>query len=350
MVESNIKIQSIDQLLIQQRLSLLNLTDVDVELAPTLQKDVIAPNVETIIEAFYFHLSQNEQFSSVINQGYDINNLKRTLQHYLKNLGINFHRAEYFHQRLLIGHIHAKVGVQPSLYQCSYRLLQQVLIDLTPVTHAKKNELNAFILKITTLDMSLAIEAYEEGLMANLRTSVQELTDEKTSLSTELATDTLTGALSRRRILEILQYKLDSMIKTPDSVAIIMADLDFFKQINDQYGHVLGDEVLKQTALRIRQAMRSSNSLGRYGGEEFLAVLPSTNLEQALIVANRIRLKVSKDPITSNGHTINLTLSLGVASTNTAAPINSLIDRADKALYQAKHLGRDRVEVAKQNA
>ena len=345
MAES-IKIQSLTQQLIEQRLGLLDLTDSDIELAPTLQQDVIQPNIALIIEDFYSALNKHGQFNSIMQRGYDIHSLKKTMRQYLLTLGLDFHRTEYFHQRLLIGLMHAKVGVQPSLYQCSYRLLQQLLFNLIPEQHTHKNELISFILKITTLDMSLAIEAYEDGMMENLRLSVQELTDEKTNLSAELAKDTLTGALSRRRILEILEHKLGNLI-VGDSVSVIMADLDFFKQINDHYGHVLGDEVLKQTALRIRQAMRSSNSLGRYGGEEFLAVLPNTNLQQALIVAERIRHKVCSDPIVSNSHSINLTLSLGVASTSSNEDINSLIDRADKALYQAKNRGRDRVEVAK---
>lgn len=342
---STIRIQSINQASIERRLALLGLNSEDEKLAAILQSDVVASKTEDIIENFYATLSQHASFNRVIQQGFNVQALKKTQKDYLTSLGVNFQTPEYFHQRLLIGLMHAKVGVLPSLYQCSYRLLQQLLINAIPEYHEQRDALISFILKITTLDMSLAIEAYEEGLTANLRSSVETLTDEKTSLSRELATDALTATFSRRRILEILAYLLD-ITKADNPTSIIMVDLDYFKKINDQYGHVVGDDVLKQTAECIRQAMRSSNSLGRYGGEEFIAVLPYTNLSQAAIVADRIRLKINEKPIVTHGHTINLTLSLGVASTTRPEPINEFIDRADKALYQAKELGRNRIQLS----
>ena len=329
-----------------QRLAFLELSQQDESTGAILQADVILPHLLPILNTFYQKLSIDPEFSNILAQGFSLDALKKTQNAYLRSLGINFHSADYFEERLKIGMMHAKVGVKPSLYQCSYRVLQQLLIDHIPPDHPKQRELIQFVLKITTLDMSLAIEAYQDRLTENLRYSVQALTDEKTSLSEELATDTLTGVLSRRRILEILEHQLCAL-QRQQPISVIMADLDHFKQINDQYGHVVGDEVLKQTANRIKSAIRSTNTLGRYGGEEFLIVLGDTNLEHAQIVANRIRKKVEEDPINCDELSVNLTLSLGIAATSRAEPISSIIDRADKALYQAKELGRNRVEVAK---
>jgi len=328
---------------IKSRLELLSLTEDDVYYGRLLQQDVIQPCIPRILDKFYNTLTNTPEFNAIFAQGFKISALKVTQEAYLRSLGVNFQSSEYFQTRLKIGLIHIKVGVKPSLYQCSYRLLQQIIIDSIPTEHPNQKELLAFILKITTLDMSLAIEAYEAGVMKNLHSSVQTLTDEKTSLSEELAKDELTGVLSRRRILEILEKRLVS-IQTPQPISVIMADLDYFKNINDQYGHLIGDDVLKETASRIRTAIRSSNALGRYGGEEFLIVLSDTNAKQALLVAERIRKTVNNTPINVMGQYITLTLSLGIASTQNFEPIASLIDRADKALYRAKDNGRNRVE------
>ena len=123
-----------------------------------------------------------------------------------------------------------------------------------------------------------------------------------------------------------------------------MLDLDHFKRINDNFGHLVGDDVLKEMCLRVTGAVRPYDALGRYGGEEFLLVFPETNLEQAQAQAERVRQAVGNRPFQLTKETSEtITISIGVAEFREDEEIDSAVDRADKALYQAKKEGRNKV-------
>lgn len=155
------------------------------------------------------------------------------------------------------------------------------------------------------------------------------------------AHDPLTGALTRRHMDELCRAELDRARRNGHGVALLMMDLDHFKRINDTHGHQAGDDALVKFAQDTRELLRPSDALGRFGGEEFLALLPDTGLSQAQRVAERIRARC-----TQAGNTTACTVSIGLAISETATgTVNDLLKRADAALYRAKALGRDRVEV-----
>jgi diguanylate cyclase (GGDEF)-like protein len=158
--------------------------------------------------------------------------------------------------------------------------------------------------------------------------------------------DELTGLLNRATIFERLQRELTLAARTGAPVSIIMADLDDFKRVNDTHGHPVGDEVLREASLRMAARMRSYDDLGRYGGEEFLGVLPGCPSVSAVAVAERMRDSVGKSPISTAAGAIDLTVSVGVATADTTQPVaaDALIAAADEALYRAKRAGRNRVE------
>jgi diguanylate cyclase (GGDEF)-like protein len=123
-----------------------------------------------------------------------------------------------------------------------------------------------------------------------------------------------------------------------------MLDLDHFKRINDTKGHLAGDQVLRDVAQRLKDCLRPYDVLGRYGGEEFVVLLPDTSLEQSLVVAERIRYAMCRAPFDIKGDPVTLTVSLGVSCSNgNDLELNDLIKRADEGLYKAKDAGRDRV-------
>jgi diguanylate cyclase (GGDEF)-like protein len=159
-------------------------------------------------------------------------------------------------------------------------------------------------------------------------------------------TDPLTGVFNRRAILSQLGSELDRTRRSGKQVSIGLLDIDHFKEVNDRFGHIAGDEVLRVCVKRIEGATRSYDFLGRMGGEEFLLVFPETNGVEALTVCNRIREAVAEEPVTLQGATISITVSQGLVTSSGQETVDDLIEKADRAMYRAKEKGRNRAEHA----
>ncbi len=159
--------------------------------------------------------------------------------------------------------------------------------------------------------------------------------------------DPLTGLFNRRMLIEQLQNELLRAKRYRHPISIMIFDLDKFKRINDNYGHVAGDDVLRRFAVIVEDSLRTVDKVGRYGGEEFLAVLPETDEAGALEVAERIRSSCHNTMATAaDGRKIAFTTSTGIAEYRVGEELNDLINRADQALYAVKVAGRDNVMVA----
>lgn len=162
------------------------------------------------------------------------------------------------------------------------------------------------------------------------------------------STDQLTGLYNRRFVMERLVEEHARFQRSGQTYAVVMLDLDHFKKVNDTYGHAVGDDVLREVAQRLRQSVRSTDTLARVGGEEFLLLLPMNDVDGALVHAGRIRKRICAEPISTPAASIALTVSLGVAEVLPAdANASSVVSRADAALYSAKAAGRNRVECAR---
>lgn len=157
--------------------------------------------------------------------------------------------------------------------------------------------------------------------------------------------DGLTGVYNRRHYGDVLAKAMDGAARTGQQVSIVLFDLDHFKRVNDVYGHLVGDEVLKDVAHIIVGHLRGSDMVARYGGEEFVLLLRHTSTEAAVRVAEKLRERV-KGALLAAGQVGGLTMSAGVATSEVDDDPNSLFARADRALYAAKQGGRDRVAVA----
>jgi diguanylate cyclase (GGDEF)-like protein len=154
--------------------------------------------------------------------------------------------------------------------------------------------------------------------------------------------DALTGIWNRRALFDLLQRELERASRSQGATGLLMLDLDHFKQVNDTYGHLAGDEVLREVASRIMQVIRSYDLVGRHGGEEFLVVLPGCDQSQALQSAERIRATIEAKPMIVNDSTIRVTVSIGATSAASGTSEKELLAIADTALYQAKNAGRNR--------
>ena len=178
----------------------------------------------------------------------------------------------------------------------------------------------------------------------------QALLEAHQDLRAQASHDQLTGLWSRPEIFDRPDRELARSHRSPadSDLSIVLADLDHFKEINDTYGHLIGDEVLRETARRMLSSVRNYDWIGRYGGEEVLIVLPGCDSAAAFKMAERIRISISREPIATTDGPIIVSISLGVTSSSSASSsdLNALIRAADSALYQAKKRGRNRVEMA----
>ena len=160
-------------------------------------------------------------------------------------------------------------------------------------------------------------------------------------------TDPLTGLFNRRHMVDLTEKLLAREQRQQGKLTLMLMDLDHFKDINDQYGHELGDRVLQRVALLLGDQAREQDFVGRWGGEEFLAVLPETDPEQALVAAERIRAAVQALDWADLKPGLQVTLCAGISQLNDRESFSSAIARADRALYRGKAHGRNRVEQAR---
>jgi diguanylate cyclase (GGDEF)-like protein/PAS domain S-box-containing protein len=200
----------------------------------------------------------------------------------------------------------------------------------------------------------------EEGSVSHVIEYTRDITDrrkseeERTKLIERLEylsnTDVLTGLLNRRALIERLNYEVARAVRYDVNLSLILCDIDYFKEINDSYGHTCGDNTLKATAGILKNCLRSTDLLGRYGGDEFMLILPETSLKGAAEFAERIRASLKDAKVRIKGRkSAKMSLSLGVTCLqhcNGRGDVDSLIRQADAALYSAKRTGRNRVCVS----
>lgn len=159
--------------------------------------------------------------------------------------------------------------------------------------------------------------------------------------------DGLTGLYNRRAFTRLAQEELARVRRYPSDTAVIMADIDFFKKVNDVYGHPVGDEVLRNMANCLSSNVRGSDVVARIGGEEFMVLLPQTSVEEALVLAEKLRIRVQDSPAQVGDLHISITASFGLTgvAAGQSVSVDDIYTAADNALYGAKHQGRNRVVI-----
>lgn len=164
-------------------------------------------------------------------------------------------------------------------------------------------------------------------------------------LNSYIMTDSLTGILNHTSILQHLDLEIDRALRQHSNLAFIMIDIDYFKKVNDTYGHPAGDLVLKKLASMLETQLRKFDSIGRYGGEEFAIILPHTDKEQALEICNRLRTNFSELVFHCNEESFSVTFSAGISFFPGTNNLKDLVQNADQALYKAKLNGRNKIEI-----
>jgi len=178
-------------------------------------------------------------------------------------------------------------------------------------------------------------------------TRLQQANADKEALERLANFDLLTGLYNRQAILGKLRELINRAKRYKEDFSLSMLDIDHFKRVNDRYGHLTGDEVLEKIAALIRRNIRDTDIAGRYGGEEFIIILPLADLSSAMVVAERIRNIIENAEMKdSAGNVFVITVSQGLSSWEQGEDAYSLISRTDEALYKAKENGRNRVEIS----
>ncbi|MDI9246219.1 GGDEF domain-containing protein [Marinobacter sp. CHS3-4] len=155
--------------------------------------------------------------------------------------------------------------------------------------------------------------------------------------------DTMTGLANRREAHAQLDTEYERYLRNNRPFSVLLMDIDLFKSINDNYGHHVGDDAIVMVAQTLKEQSRKVDTLSRWGGEEFLLLLPETDCDEAARTAERIRFKISTTPISADNQTISTTVSIGVATIEGTESVDRLLQRADEALYEAKKNGRNLV-------
>jgi diguanylate cyclase (GGDEF)-like protein len=181
-------------------------------------------------------------------------------------------------------------------------------------------------------------------LSAEMIAELLEKTREIEFLREQTTIDSMTSIHNYKGFCECLDRELSRAKRYKNPLSVIFADIDYFKPVNDTFGHQAGDHALKAVAAVLKKGIRNTDYLARYGGEEFAIILPEANIESAFLVAERLRESIQSQNIVYKKKTISLTMSFGVAcaSTNQNLSSDSLIKMADDALYNAKNQGRNR--------
>ena len=205
-------------------------------------------------------------------------------------------------------------------------------------------------LKIAVEELRIArseMERFNALLDTRVKERTRALEEANTMLESLSTTDALTSISNRRNFDEKLHYEYSRALRYQTSLSCIMFDIDFFKKVNDTYGHLFGDEVLRMIGRTLKEELRSHDIYARYGGEEFVILLPETTTECANKVAEKLRLLISKKAVTREKVSATVSVSMGVAELDHKKMKNGsgLVENADKAMYHAKNTGRNRTVV-----
>ncbi len=254
------------------------------------------------------------------------------------------HRQDLMRRLWLQGILIGLAGVfMAGLIWRQFRLLDRRLIRRIRALEAEMAK--------TDLDHNLLSKYPEvdeiDAMRNELALLLSRLTTQNVELERLATTDSLTGLANRRRLFDCLEQEVYRAQRYGTALSLVMFDIDHFKRINDSWGHATGDWVLRRIARETHQLLRKTDQAGRYGGEEFVVLLPETDLSEALLLAQRLRQRISDTAITpEHDAPMPVTVSVGVAALAPDETGEELIHRADQALYRAKQNGRNRVETA----
>lgn len=332
-----------------QVVKLLGLGAEHATLARRLRADLLHEHAVDMVDACLFALSANEDFSYIQQASFDAA-FRRGWIDILQGFGRRFASQDHAAAPLAFSAACARAGIPLSLLLLQHGLIQRALIARVESAGMKEASTTRMsidrVLGLCALNGYLLADGYRSPDNDALRKLLEELREKASRLHRQATTDQLTGLATFGSLQESLERQIVKARERDQPLGVLMADLDYFKQVNDIHGHLVGDMVLRHVAARIQSAVRDFDIVGRFGGEEFTVILMNTDVVMASIIAERIREEIASTPFHIKGIDIHITISLGVAMLREDDTRDGLLERADEAMYQAKQAGRNRVIVA----
>ncbi|MES9927513.1 MAG: GGDEF domain-containing protein [Candidatus Thiodiazotropha sp. 6PDIVS] len=329
---------------ISQRMELLNLSQEGLKLLSS-HSHIIEDNIDVIVNEFYKKQTEIDEISLLIGDAGTLMRLRSAQRKYVIDMFSGEYGSEYVNNRLRIGLVHKRIGVESKLYLSAVKSLKEL------VTRTLKNNIKNVDLLNSTLnvleslfyfDTTLVFDTYIASLVEEIESekrkteiyaeSLEGKVAERTKQLEELAKlDALTGIHNRRAMVDILNRELSISRRRESKLSLVYLDIDNFKKINDQQGHVKGDEILKYTSHILKSCVRDIDVACRYGGDEFCLVLPDCSIEDA----NNICLRII-EKFTSSYPNYSLSIGITEIVPGEIIEIDELIKKADKNMYIAK--------------
>lgn len=329
---------------ILRRMELLNLSQNDLKLLSN-HKLLMEENIDLIVEEFYEKQTEIDEISLLIGDADTLRRLRTAQRKYVIDLFSGLYDSVYVNNRLRIGMVHKRIGVEPKLYLSAVRTLKDIIIK-TLTNGIKKQDVLIKTLdtldKLLYFDTTLVFDTYIDCLVGEIETakkrtevyakSLEEKVAERTKqLEEQAKLDPLTNIYNQGAMQEFLRRELSIAKRHQTKLSLIYFDIDNFKKINDTFGHIEGDEVLKQLGQFITSSIRETDIPCRYGGDEFCLILPECNTTFAEVICKKIiKLFGERYP--------DYSLSMGIAETGIDKYLDGtqLIKIADEKMYLAK--------------
>lgn len=308
-------------------------------------KALIEEHIDEIVNEFYEKQTEIDEISLLIGDADTLKRLRNAQRKYIIDLFAGEYESEYVNNRLRIGMVHKRIGVEPKLYLSAVKTLKEIIFKVLKA-NIKSNDI---LLPIQTtldnllyFDTTLVIDTYISSLVGEIESAKRKTEDYAKSLESKVAErtkqleelaklDSLTGLYNRRPMQDVLKRELSVVKRQEYFLSLAYIDVDDFKQINDKQGHITGDDVLKHLGQIILSCIRQVDTACRYGGDELCIIFPDCNKENANEVCERIIENFSKKYP-------DYSLSMGIAEAPPGESIDSesLISKADKKMYLAK--------------
>jgi diguanylate cyclase (GGDEF)-like protein len=324
---------------------LLSFTDDDLTRLISFQ-EVIKNAIDPLVTRFYEMQTNVAEIALLIGDADTLDRLRNAQRKYVIDLFSGIYDLEYVNNRLRIGLVHKRIGVEPKLYLSAINTLKTLLLDIIYNALPNQAECRAMIAtldKLLLFDITLVFETYIRSLVSEIEIAreksdqyaaiLEAKVKERTQQLEEMTRiDPLTGLLSKRYLNETLIRAIRSAQRLFNPLSIVFMDINDFKAINDIHGHQRGDEILRTVASAIKKVSRLEDSCFRYGGDEFCLILPNCLAEQADdIYINRLNFEIDQS-------LNDVTLSIGIIQTgpNEFDEPDELVRKADERMYAAK--------------